>query len=51
MNASTGGVGPLPIITTLFADPLNVVSTDSIIDITPGASILNATLSIIAAEI
>jgi len=27
MNASTGGVGPLPIITTLFADPLNVVST------------------------
>lgn len=25
LNASTGGVGPLPIITTLFADPINVV--------------------------
>ena len=27
LNASTGGVGPFPIITTLFSDPLNVVST------------------------
>ncbi len=27
LNASSGGVGPLPIITTLFAAPLNVVST------------------------
>ncbi|NLJ30278.1 MAG: DUF4489 domain-containing protein [Clostridiales bacterium] len=27
LNASSGGVGPLPIITTLFAEPLNVVST------------------------
>lgn len=26
LNASTGGVGPLPVINTLFADPLNVVS-------------------------
>lgn len=26
LNASTGGVGPLPIINTLFAEPLNVVS-------------------------
>jgi len=25
LNASTGGAGPLPIITTLFADPINVV--------------------------
>lgn len=27
LNASSGSVGPLPIITTLFAEPLNVVST------------------------
>lgn len=27
LNASSGGVGPLPIVTTLFAAPLNVVST------------------------
>jgi len=27
LNASSGGVGPLPIVTTLFADPINVVST------------------------
>lgn len=27
LNAGSGGVGPLPIITTLFAEPLNVVST------------------------
>ncbi len=27
LNASSGAVGPLPIITTLFASPLNVVST------------------------
>lgn len=27
LNASSGGTGPLPIITTLFASPLNVVST------------------------
>ena len=27
LSASTGGVGPLPIITTLFADPISVVST------------------------
>ncbi len=27
LNASSGGVGPLPIITTLFAEPINVVST------------------------
>lgn len=27
LNASSGGVGPLPVITTLFASPLNVVST------------------------
>jgi hypothetical protein len=26
LNASSGGVGPLPIITTLLADPINVVS-------------------------
>ncbi len=25
--SSTGGAGPLPVITTLFADPINVVST------------------------
>jgi hypothetical protein len=25
LNASTGGVGPLPIITTLLANPINVV--------------------------
>ena len=25
LNAATGGVGPLPIITTLFADPISVV--------------------------
>jgi hypothetical protein len=27
LNASGGGAGPLPIITTLLAEPLNVVST------------------------
>jgi hypothetical protein len=27
LNAASGGVGPLPIVTTLFAEPLNVVST------------------------
>lgn len=27
LNSSTGGAGPLPCITTLFADPINVVST------------------------
>ena len=27
INSSTGGVGPLPVITTLFAEPLNVVTT------------------------
>ncbi len=27
LNASSGGVGPLPIFTTLLASPLNVVST------------------------
>ena len=27
LNASSGGVGPLPLVTTLFASPLNVVST------------------------
>ncbi len=27
LNASSGGAGPLPIITTLFSEPLNVVST------------------------
>lgn len=27
LNASSGSVGPLPIVTTLFAAPLNVVST------------------------
>lgn len=27
LNASSGGVGPLPIITTLFSEPINVVST------------------------
>ena len=27
INSSTGGIGPLPVITTLFADPLNVVTT------------------------
>ena len=27
LNASSGGAGPLPIITTLFASPINVVST------------------------
>ncbi len=27
LNASSGGAGPLPIVTTLFAEPLNVVST------------------------
>lgn len=27
LNSSSGGVGPLPIVTTLFASPLNVVST------------------------
>ncbi len=27
LNSSSGGVGPLPIVTTLFAAPLNVVST------------------------
>ncbi|SDN23064.1 DUF4489 domain-containing protein [Acetanaerobacterium elongatum] len=27
LNAASGAVGPLPIITTLFAEPLNVVST------------------------
>lgn len=27
LNASSGSVGPLPIITTLFAEPINVVST------------------------
>ncbi len=26
LNAATGGAGPLPIINTLFADPINVVS-------------------------
>lgn len=26
LNAATGGVGPLPVITTLFSDPINVVS-------------------------
>ncbi len=26
LNASTGGAGPLPVITTLLADPINVVS-------------------------
>lgn len=26
LNASTGGAGPLPIITTLLADPINVVN-------------------------
>ncbi|MCI1954896.1 MAG: DUF4489 domain-containing protein [Oscillospiraceae bacterium] len=27
LNASSGSVGPLPIINTLFAEPINVVST------------------------
>jgi hypothetical protein len=27
LNASSGGVGPLPVFTTLLASPLNVVST------------------------
>lgn len=27
LNASSGGVGPFPIVTTLFAEPINVVST------------------------
>lgn len=27
VSSSTGGAGPLPIITTLLADPINVVST------------------------
>ncbi len=27
LSANTGGLGPLPVITTLFADPINVVST------------------------
>ena len=27
LNAATGGAGPLPIITTLLADPITVVST------------------------
>lgn len=27
LNSNTGGVGQLPVITTLLADPLNVVST------------------------
>ncbi|HEX2927093.1 MAG TPA: DUF4489 domain-containing protein [Ruminiclostridium sp.] len=27
LSANTGGVGALPVITTLFADPINVVST------------------------
>lgn len=27
LNASTGGAGPLPIITTLLADPISIVST------------------------
>jgi hypothetical protein len=26
LNAATGGVGPLPVITTLFSDPIHVVS-------------------------
>lgn len=26
LNAATGGAGPLPVITTLFADPISVVS-------------------------
>lgn len=26
LNASTGGAGPLPVITTLFSDPITVVS-------------------------
>ena len=39
INSSTGGVGPLPIITTLFADPLNVVSTS--IDTSNMASTIN----------
>ncbi|MEG0693068.1 MAG: DUF4489 domain-containing protein [Oscillospiraceae bacterium] len=39
MNASTGGVGPLPVITTLFASPLNVVSTS--IDTTGMSNTIN----------
>ncbi|MFZ2540079.1 MAG: DUF4489 domain-containing protein [Oscillospiraceae bacterium] len=39
MNASTGGVGPLPIINTLFAAPLNVVSTT--IDTTEMSNTIN----------
>lgn len=27
LNASTGGAGPLPVITTLLADPISIVST------------------------
>ncbi len=27
LSSNTGGLGPLPVITTLFADPINVVST------------------------
>lgn len=27
LNAASGSVGPLPVITTLFAEPINVVST------------------------
>lgn len=27
LNASSGSVGPLPVITTLFSEPINVVST------------------------
>ncbi len=26
LNASTGGAGPLPVVTTLFSDPISVVS-------------------------
>ncbi len=48
LNASSGGVGPLPIITTLFAEPLNVVSTSiNTRDLYPGTNNLLTFTSII----
>jgi hypothetical protein len=53
LNATSGGVGPLPIVTTLLAEPINVVSTtidtremDSTNNLLHFSSIINLPLGI-----
>jgi hypothetical protein len=48
LNAATGGAGPLPVITTLLSDPINIVSVSLGMDSTSGPSILLNYTSIIS---